>query len=578
MQERRRVGVCDQGFVESGLNQEALSRENLPGPEDAPDVEAARSANGAATRARRGRPLRLPEDSTPFSQVHGGSAPLVAWLLATSRIYAADGAYAQREAFAAALRALGVAADPTRVSRWESGASRPAPRVLQAYERVLGLRPGQISVVAEGITRSLDPTVPVQREWFDVSPEEIHSELDALFERILSPGAHDGLDWLQLTARLTGHAQVYLRPQTWAETASLLVRELCRSVGVAHVRRYEAMRLLVRHPVAQRHAVKALGAFVTHPHAQVVSQPLILLQEVDDAQASDLVLRMLTGPPGMLRRGAAWVAASKLARDHFDDAGQAELEAMVMRMLDRRHEPRIGLDTSLIDAIDVACCLPRERAARVLIRLRNDPSTRHLAQTLHHGEIVAADDSRRTAVRVAEAIQADLATPQRLEPDQMLVRLVREALFHNHKERRNQASLLLGSSPYGPALHRHCLDLARGADDLVAMRALTMLWYGAPDDCRDGLRELAWHDPRPHVRSRALMALAHVRGGVTADVEDRVLEAIAHNPDPRARHAGMYALGMSGAETLKLLAAECEHLAPVAEWWIDTGPAIYDED
>ena len=152
----------------------------------------------------------------------------------------------------------------------------------------------------------------------------MHRELDGLFEKAYD--APDGSAWLALTNYLALHQNVYLRPDTWIDLSNRLIGEMIRSTGAAFTRRFEALRTLICHPGAQPHVVYSIGAFVTDPDAQIVIYPLTLLQEVTNPKAQELVLRLLGTSTGMLQQGAAWVAAAKLARGHFEHAEKRQLE------------------------------------------------------------------------------------------------------------------------------------------------------------------------------------------------------------------------------------------------------------
>src|SRR4051812_10366330 len=92
----------------------------------------------SSTHERRGRPLVLPVDGSAPTDLWYEPWPRMAWVLVTSRLAGADRTLVQREALVERLRDLGVAADLSRVSRWESGRQPVPAHVLSAYETVLG--------------------------------------------------------------------------------------------------------------------------------------------------------------------------------------------------------------------------------------------------------------------------------------------------------------------------------------------------------------------------------------------------------------------------------------------------------
>jgi hypothetical protein len=518
---------------------------------------------------RRGRPYRFPEDTSPLTRVHGGVDHRVAWLLSASRIHAADPAMAHRDRFVAALKNIGVSADQARVSRWESGAQPVQEHVVAAYEQLLGIAPGHILAAVKGLRRSLSPE-PNNNGATTTSPERLHEQLDKLFEQVDGDMPH-GASWLELTSYLATHPQVYMRDKTWMQLAESLITEMGRSAGTAYIRRFEALRTLVRHRGAQRHIVKAIGAFVTDPAAQSVMHPLTLLQEVEHHRAGDLAMRLLTTDTGMLQQGAAWVTATKIPRGHYDDKSLRQLEAAVIMLLGS------GSSLSDVDVLDVAARLPGDACKRILAALRDGALHARFDTLLRTGEILPSDITRDVAGRVADDAQTATPPPYRIEHDMMLQRLVREGLFHGHREQRHQAGVLLNASPYRAGVAAACAQAVDRYDDPAALQAAMLLRYVATGTERDVL--LAWADDesRPHLRGHALTALGQLPGGVLPRDEAVVLQALETSGERPTRRACLYALGMAGAASLVDLANhDDEVVRRAAQWWSRTGPAIHE--
>ena len=259
---------------------------------------------------RRGRPYRLPADPTPINQAVPGLGHRLAWLLGASRVYASDPQLARRANFIQALQDVGTAADTTKLSRWESGRVAVPMSVVRAYEKVLDLPTGQLIIGASGLVRGGDRQT-TRTETPQSDPTQAHLHLDELFERVLA-GRAPGHVWLELCDHLTRQQHLYLLPDTWRQISDLLASELGRSSGLAFISRFEALRTLVSNPGSRRHAVRAIGSVVTHPATVFMIHPLVLLQEVADEQAWDLLARMLPGSPSTLRSAAAWAVAGKL--------------------------------------------------------------------------------------------------------------------------------------------------------------------------------------------------------------------------------------------------------------------------
>ena len=81
---------------------------------------------------RRGRPYQVPEDSTSLRAGAVNVDARVGWLLLMSRLHHPDPDHALGEQFNAALRSVGLQADRSAVSRWESGKVTPRYSVLPA--------------------------------------------------------------------------------------------------------------------------------------------------------------------------------------------------------------------------------------------------------------------------------------------------------------------------------------------------------------------------------------------------------------------------------------------------------------
>ena len=200
-------------------------------------------------------------------------------------------------------------------------------------------------------------------------------------------------------------------------------------------------RAFIRHPNARRHLIMAVGQFVTdagHPGGRAGAQP---------AQRGRPTRRRRRSRCGCCRPTARTSTCagprrrsprSKLARGHFDETALPRLESHVVGAL-RRGE---SLDGRL-DSFDLAVRLPDESWERIHGALR----TRRAHAARRPGPRRRRDDPLGPAppsvvADLAPAIQADTPNHQPQEPDLMLRRLLREALFHSHKPRRHHAALL----------------------------------------------------------------------------------------------------------------------------------------
>jgi hypothetical protein len=520
---------------------------------------------------RRGRPFRLPTDPTPIAAPVPGSGQRLAWLLGASRLYARDPELAQRANFISALQDVGTPADTTKLSRWESGRVSVPLSVVRAYERVLDLPHGQLTVGGIGLLRVGDRAT-TRPDPPQADPAQAHLRLDELFAEVLA-GRAPGHVWLELCDHLTQQQHVYLLPDTWRQVSDLLAAELASSSGLAYVSRFEALRMLVANPGSRRHAVKAVGSAVTHPATVFMIHPLALLQEVQDEQAWDLLGRVLQGAPSTLRSAAAWAMVGKVARGDCTEVEIAGVETLVREMLQRS---RSTLER--LDALTLVRALPPESAAGLgqpglgQQGLDRDSLTA-LVLAQSNAEIRDAHRARSVSAKIADAAQLKTPIDHHVGQDQMLHRLVREALFHVEHGRRHQAALLLAASPYRSALGDPLVELARRSDGTTAVLALAALFQIADAGQRGALLELGLTDRRPAVRATALMSLGQVVGGVDPAEGDR-LRVVLDRPGPAAlKAAALNVLGMGAADCLAELADDGPH-AEAARWWLQRQPIV----
>ncbi len=527
----------------------------------------------APTQARRrGRPQRLPDDPHPLASRTVGCDQRIAWLLTVARVLGPDPDLARREGFIAALKDLGVPADGPRISRWESGMHTVPNQVIATYERTLGLPEAMLSAVADGLLRSFGGPQPTRRP---VARDEplLNHEVESLLERT-EQGAATGAHWMRLGEELSRYERVFLREREWAGLAHSLVTELGAAVGMSYVRRFEAAARFLRHPNARRHMVMAVGRFVTDTDTQVVAPVLNLLIDVPDPAAADLTLRLLTADSDnkYLRRAASSVAAAKLARGHFDEAALPPLESHVVGAL-RRGE---SLDGRL-DAFDLAVRLPDESWERIQGALRTRRAHQHVVQARGGDEIIPTARAASVVAELAPAVQAATPSHHPQEPDLMLRRLLREALFHSHKPRRHHAALLISASPYRTAAAQHLLELAGDDNELLAARAWTVLMRIGDGGHRERVVEHACSEKRTSVRARALVN-AGLGGTLDADARTSIVRQYDESR-PLERHASLFALGMAGAPELAELGQRDDpDTQRGARWWLGRGPAIIDDD
>ncbi len=516
----------------------------------------------------------MPDDPTPMAEGYYDPWARTAWLLVTSRSLGADPAYADRATFVDALNDAGVNADSSRVSRWESGQHAVSFRALRGYETVLGLPEGALVAANRQLVRDCEASAkPPEKVSFagheHRSPDVMVSDL---VDRATDKDDHlTGGDWLRLATELERFELVLLSNRTWSLVCERLVHELARTTGVDQLRRFEALSTLVTHPVAQRHVLLALGAWLTDPDVQVVFPMLTVLQQLEDPAASKLVCRLLDAPSGQLSRGAIQVAAAKLARGHIGPAHLALIEQHAIRGLVTPTSKRSA------DLLDLLTHLPADSFARVTGTLKDGPLRARILQTRETHDLAVREASRSISRQVSAQAQAMTPAVYRSEPDQLLDRLVRESLFHASGNRRRLAGPVLGLSPYAPAVADCFLSLAGSDRELLGERAWDALWTIGHGTRRSDVVALADTD-HPWTQRRALMSLARSATGLREE-HHGVVRRCMDSAHSAVRRAALAATGLQAPEHLPTpLETQGHPEASVVRWWRKVGPALRDLD
>jgi len=510
----------------------------------------------------------LPFEANPTAHGPVDVDVRLAWLLATSRLLSPSTTELPREAFLERVREHGINIDASRISRWESGQLAATHKLIEAYEKVIGLPDASLWAASRLLHRSAGADA---RSALRPDHARTSEELDDLFDRIEARSATGG-HWLRMTSDLAHFERVYLHRTTWTTLCTQLVAELTRASGVAFFRRYEAACALLAHPQGGRHLSRSLGRFVLHPDAQNVAPALTLLREVSDQAAGSLVLKLMSEDNQMLRRGAIGVAASMAARNSFPKGTHDVLEAHAGRELGKG-----GALTRRTDAIDLATQLPDESYERLLAAIPEPRVRRRVEHARETRELV----SRELARAVSEGIAtfAEAATRRAAyDPDQMLRRLVRECLFHVQRERRHLAAVLLAVSPYGEPVARAILDLTSDSDELVAAMSWSALRRMGHLLDRRRVADAVAREQRDGIRARGLVTLGLTAGPVHDDALELMVKTARQAETNALRHAAVFALGMTDHERLRTLAEDAPELARPIGWWCALGPVIHDSD
>ncbi|WP_460809107.1 hypothetical protein [Nocardioides salsibiostraticola] len=400
-------------------------------------------------------------------------------------------------------------------------------------------------------------------------PDENH--LDDLFDRFDQDRALTGGDWLQLSTGIAHAGTVYLPPAVWNTLCTRLVNELTRSSGIALVRRHEAIVQLLQQRRAPRHVMRALGRFVLHPHAQSVVPALTLLREVRGTESADLVMRLIMGRDNLLRRGASIAAGGLAAQGSFTGDSLVLLEKYVAHEL---HTPSVI--ARRLDVFDIATQLPEDAFER-LLDVGDARTRRQLIRVRMTGELASPAIARPVADRMAEAAETALGRHAQ-DPDLMLRRLLREALFHVQRERRHLAATVISVSPYGPPIAKAALALTGQGDELTARTSWSILRRLGHLITREEIGDTLRASPHSSCETAGMITMGLARGPMNQQIARHLRVEATDSPRQDTRHAALFALGMSGDENLEtLIHGSCE-LSARATWWKQTGPALLDSD
>lgn len=491
-------------------------------PVDSRDDTTARgpSRNGP------GRPIRLPDD--PASERSGAVDPWarVGWLLSTTRALHPD--MSRRDVLTAALRDLGVTADLSRVSRWESGQQVVPLPVVRGYEQLLDVPEGTFVAATRGLLRASVRAVRVA--WPPAKPLAEHDDTTAsLLDRATSGEQLTGGEWLLLALDLERFGQLILPTVTWRTLCDQVVDELTRTAGPAFARRYEACVTLMTHPSGCPHMIASIEERLADPDARWVSVLTSLLQFTASDVATELLLRALESSDKATATAAQLAVADKMARRHLDDTILTRIERRVRDELLRDSAHRLATTNAVHH-------LPEPHFSRLLTALPDRRLRRRLSLTRARHDLVDPQVSASISRNIARRVQAH--TPQSpAEPDRMLQRLVRESLFHPHTPRRQLACWLLHVSRYRDTAADRYLRLVSEPNEFVAARgweALSVLGLGTRGRAAISI---SIDERRPALQRRGLTTIALHGRELTATERQALARVTTSSPDDGVRMA-----------------------------------------
>ena len=524
-----------------------------------------------AGTGRPGRVQQIAYDATPLTASQPDVDARIGWLLAMSRLHHHNADFADGRTFIEALADAGLNVSRSQISRWESGEAAVSYEATAAYERALGLLPGRLSSLT-GYIRSAIPGIKtrVLRPRLDPASRAFALRLDELVD-LAEDGGAKAADWQELGWHLSAAPLVHLRAGTWQNLADEIVSIIPRSINVAYRQYSTAAMNMATVPRAQDFLVRAISTYLSVPDVQVVTNPVGLLDQLPTREAADLVLDMIEDPPRpSAYRLAVWVATSKVLRGDFTADERTRLGMIVLRIW------RANPTAAARDLAELIAALPE--GLRASLTQAASRSGQHRAgYVIEHGEGLVASEARTTAWRLAEAARGRAPGKGEYGEDRMLVRLLREVLFHRDSERRHLAALVIASSPFRGPVAEELIGLLgeAGTPEWIRGRTATTIRYLADDEHR--LRLLHWlQDPDAEVAAPVAQTMGHLSH---APISDQALRAALGPQWSVVERARMYALGMSGSAGLRAISRSATAPAwqkAAARWWIEIGPAVRD--
>jgi hypothetical protein len=521
------------------------------------------------TARRPGRVQRIAYDGTPLNSSTPDIDARIGWLLAMSRLHHSDPTFKDGRQFVIALADAGCRASRSLVSRWESGEIPISYEGMSAYEVALGLEVGRISSLT-GYIRAAIPGVKAKviRPQLDVTSRQFALRLDELLDLAEDKQAL-ARDWQELGWHLAAVPIVHLRARTWDAIAHQIVNLLPRSIRVPY-RQYSTAAMNIASVVrAQDFLVAAVDDYVSDPDAQVLMNPLGLLDQLPTRASARIVLNMIENPPTeAVFKMAIWLATQMVARGNFSSEERTRLDMTVLRLW-RTNPAKTGDELA-----ELIAGLP-DGLRSTLANAATKAGRRKLGYVIEHGEEIVASKARAMSHEIAES--ARLRAPQvaDYDEDKMLPRLIREGLFHRDSERRHLAALLISASPFGDVVTDEMLALlsSTGLPNWVRSRAATLTRYLSNDPHR--MRMLNFlEDPDRGVATPIAQAFGHL---TFTEFSDQAIRSSLTGQRSAHEGAKLYALGMTGSPGLDAIMKS--GTAPTwqksaARWWIGQGPAI----
>jgi hypothetical protein len=515
---------------------------------------------------RRGRPYQVPEDTTSLRASTVDVNARVGWLLLMSRLHNGDAELATGDAFNKRLAAVGLNADRSAVSRWESGKVTPRYFVLQSYERALDLRPGQLTSTANALRRAFGgPNMPAWLPVFEPTSPEFHVSLDAVFDRLLTPGPAIGSDWTTLAHHIAAADVMYVHGAVWRDISAKLINEMTRGVGIAYLQRFEAVRLLLEHTLAEPWVLRATGDFLADPAVQVINDPMGVLEVSRAPEAAEVVLEQFVNTKSWpVVRAALSAVGIKLDEGAYSDAQVAEIERAALARMEQAEGTAAGFE-------ELVVAMPEPSRTRLIKAAQGLVGHEELALAAVHGERFSPDTTRRVSQRVADRVRERLPAGTLYDEDRLTPRIIREGLFSARANHMHFAGIAMVGSPLRSDLAAVLAEeIAEvGVDDPLAPRFAHLLRYVVEVPQEEAL--VRWLPACSQEMARDVaIGLGHLPSSRPLDP----LLAMMAGAPPALERSLLYSLGMRQSpllQTLRTDPASPTRVREGADWWLRQG-------
>jgi hypothetical protein len=526
----------------------------------------------------RGRATRVVAPDGPWTSLRAEREHVLAWLLRSHRLLAADPELRRVGRFVDVFRggSWDRPVDATRVSKWETTTTAPDHAAVRRYEEVLGLPENHLVAFADVLLRYTVPELRAApllvRPPLELGPR-VQARLAATVLAAHEDAVIDGPAWDELTHFLAvTPGAVLLRPDSASVVAERLLQEMIVADGQAWQQRFEAFCRLLAHPTMGSAAIDACVQLGSDPSNQVFIETWGALDAAPDPSAGRHLVRQLQHPLNdRAFHGALLGCLRTSEQGRFSEQDTRSLLALLRPLV-----------------ADPGARTADRYAARAVLRRLDPLGLRPVVARPPTAGMVAA---QAVLARVDAALRAvDREERFGAVPfeDEMLPRVVQAALAAEVDDERLYLAMAVGASPYrevvAEVLEAQVQELHRlGLHTLLERVVSALRVIGGP--AQSGvLVALAGDEAVPtDVRSAAAFSLGHVGAGADGglltllDSQTSSWRARRDDASQEVLTGVVYSLGV--ARRLPVLREWQEHQIPdplrrSVRWWLDRPAAV----